>query len=143
MATAVLDSNVLIASRDGDDERCELSRTIIQKIDHGELPEVRVVSYVVVETLNLLHSRHSHRLALDTYDRLNQSAGFRIEHITESDFKKGTELFHRYSGLSFVDAVLVAYMRREGITYLYSFDSDFDALDSVTRLQTDANPFGP
>lgn len=38
--------------------------------------------------------------------------------------------------------VLIASRDRNEITYLYSFDDDFDAPDSVTRLQTDANPFG-
>lgn len=142
MATAVLDSNVLIASHDRDDERHESSRAIVRGIDRGELPEGRVTNYVVAETLNLLHSRHSHGLAVDTYDRLNRSAGVRIERVTETDFEQGSTLFRTYEGLSFVDAVLVAYMNRENITHIYSFDDDFDALDSVTRLGTDADPFG-
>jgi predicted nucleic acid-binding protein len=142
MPTAALDSNVLIASRDDDDSNHETSIEIVDGVDCGLLPTGRVIDFVVVEVLNLLHSRHSHQLAVDTYNRLKRSAGFQIEQTTETDFKSGVALFETYGGLSFVDAVLVAYMNRNEIPYLYSFDDDFDALDSVTRLQTDANPFG-
>ena len=50
-------------------------------------------------------------------------------------------LFRRYGEISFVDSTIAAYMEREGIEYLYSFDDDFDALDGVTRLDTADNPF--
>lgn len=38
--------------------------------------------------------------------------------------------------------VAVAYMMRERIDYLHSFDDDFDGLEGVTRLSTADDPFG-
>lgn len=35
------------------------------------------------------------------------------------------ELFEAYSGLAFGDATIAAYMEREEIEFLYSFDYDF------------------
>ena len=32
-------------------------------------------------------------------------------------------------------------MERVNIEYLYSFDDDFDVIDSITRLKTPDNPF--
>jgi predicted nucleic acid-binding protein len=32
-------------------------------------------------------------------------------------------------------------MERVHIEYLYSFDGDFDLIDSITRLETADNPF--
>jgi len=143
MPTALLDSNVLIASRNDDADNHNTSRAIVSSIDRGVLPRVRVTNYVVAEVLNLLHGRHSHELAIDTYERLDRGANFHIDHETKSDFECAVDIFRGWDGLAFVDALLVAYMQRQNIEYIYSFDSDFDALDSVTRLQTDANPFGP
>ena len=51
------------------------------------------------------------------------------------------ELFETYEGLSFGDATIAAYMGREEIERLYSFDDDFDALDGITRLETADDPF--
>lgn len=142
MPTAVLDSNVLIASRNGDADNYEVSSAIVDGIDRGVLPKARVTNHVVAEVLNLLHGRHSHELAVDTYERLERGVSFQIDRETKDDFERGVELFYTYSSLAFVDALLAAYMQRRNIEYIYSFDDGFDALDSVTRLQTDANPFG-
>ena len=51
------------------------------------------------------------------------------------------ELFETYEGLAFGDATIVAYMQRVNIEYLYSFDDDFDVIDSITRLETADNSF--
>ena len=51
------------------------------------------------------------------------------------------ELFETYEGLAFGDATVVAYMERENIEYLYSFDDDFDTIDAISRLETADNPF--
>jgi predicted nucleic acid-binding protein len=37
---------------------------------------------------------------------------------------------------------MAAYIQREGIEYLYSFDDGFDGIDEVTRLETVDNPPG-
>ena len=140
MPTAVLDSTVLIASRNADEY--EASSAIVDGIDRGVLPKARDTNYVVAEVLNLLYGRHSHELAVDTYERLERGASFEIDHCTKDDFERGVGLFHTYGGLAFVDALLAAYMQHRDIEYIYSFDDDFDALDSITRLQTAANPFG-
>jgi len=70
-----------------------------------------------------------------------ESTGFELVHSVQKDFHRAVELFETYDGLAFGDATIVAYMQREGIEYLYSFDDDFDAVGSVTRLATAANPF--
>lgn len=104
MPTVVLDSNVLIAARNDDADNHDIAKKILDGIDRGTLPEARITNYVVAEVLNLLHGRHSHGIAIDTYERLDRGVCFRLDHETEDDF---------------------------------------DALDSVARLRTDSNPFGP
>jgi predicted nucleic acid-binding protein len=58
-----------------------------------------------------------------------------------ADFNAAQALFRQYPALSFVDTTIAAYMKREEIEYLYSFDDDFDAVDGLTRLDIAANPF--
>ena len=141
MAVAVIDTGVLVAMADSDDEQHDVAMGIVRRIDHGDLPTARVTNYVALETLNWIHSRKRHEMAVETYERLNQSAGFELLHAAQKDFAEAVNLFQTYAGLSFGDATTVAYMQREEIEYLYSFDDDFDTIRGLSRLETPANPF--
>ncbi|MFD1635431.1 type II toxin-antitoxin system VapC family toxin (plasmid) [Haloplanus ruber] len=141
MSVVVVDTGVLVGMADTDDEHHGVAMDIIRGIDHGDLPTGQVTNYIVLETLNWIHNRKRHAKAVETYERLNQSAGFEILHAAQKDFPRAVELFETYDGLSFGDATIAAYMAREDIEYLYSFDDDFDTLGGITRLGTADNPF--
>jgi predicted nucleic acid-binding protein len=141
MAVAVADSNILVGMADADDEHHDVAMEIVHGMDHGDLPTGRVTNYIVLESLNWIHNRKRHAKAVETYERLNQSAGFEVLHAAQKDFHRAVELFETYERLSFGDATIAAYMEREGIEYLYSFDDDFDALEDITRLYWPDNPF--
>jgi len=141
MAVAVVDTGVLIGMADVGDEHHDVAMKIVREMDHGNLPTGRVTNYIVLETLNWIHERKRHQKALETYERLNQSAGFEVLHAAQKDFTSALSLFQTYQGLSFGDATIAAYMEREGIEYLYSFDDDFDTVEGITRLETANNPF--
>jgi predicted nucleic acid-binding protein len=141
MAVAVIDTGVLIGMADIDDEHHDIAMEIVRGIDHGELPTARVTNYIILETLNWIHTRKRHETAIETYERLNQSAGFEVLHAAQKDFTTAVDRFQTHESLSFGDATIAAYMEREGIEYLYSFDDDFDTVQGITRLETPDNPF--
>lgn len=139
--TALVDSNVLIDSRHDRSRRHDRARRIVAGIDSGTLPTARVTDYVLLETLNLLHSRSASQLAVDTQDRLAASRGFELVQSAQKDFDRAVELHEQFESLSFGDATIAAYMDRTECAYLYSFDDDFDALDWVARLESATDPF--
>ncbi|MFD1585605.1 type II toxin-antitoxin system VapC family toxin [Halorientalis brevis] len=142
MAVAVLDSNVLIDYKDtSSDARHEQAEEIVYAIDRGDLPTARVTNYVLLESLNWIHERQRHDIAVDLRNRLSDSAGFELVHSAQKDFYRAVELFETYDGFAFGDATIVAYMERADIEYLYSFDDDFDVIEDITRLDTADNPF--
>lgn len=141
MAVVVVDTGVLIGMADVDDEHHDVAMEIVGGMDHGQLPTGRVTNYIALETLNWIHNRKHHQKAVETYERLNTSAGFEVLHAAQKDFTSALSLFQTYDGLSFGDATIAAYMKREGIEYLYSFDDDFDTVADITRLETADNPF--
>jgi len=141
MAVALLDTNVLFASASARDEYHDRAQEIVRGIDHGELPEAIVTNYVVAETLNLSGEKLGADTANQMLDRLIEGAHFEIVHAPKADFNAGQALFRRYSELSFVDSTMAAYLDREDLEYLYSFDDDFDAIEGLTRLETADNPF--
>lgn len=141
MAVALLDTNVLFAAASARDEYHDTAQEIVHAVDHGELPEAVLTNYVVAETLNLTRERLGTEPANGMLDRLLEGVHFELAHAKQSDFATAQAVFRRYPSLSFVDATVVAYMRREGIEYLYSFDDDFDAIEDLSRLETVTNPF--
>ena len=142
MAVAVLDSNILIDYKDtSPDSRHERAENIIYAFDGGELPTARITNYVLLESLNWIHERRRHDIAVDLRTRLSDSAGFELVHSTQKDFHRAVELFETYDGLAFGDATIAAYMQRERIEYLYSFDDDFDTLDGIKRLNAAVDPY--
>jgi len=142
MAVAVLDSNILIDYKDTSaDNRHEQAEDIVYAIDSGNLPTTRVTNDVLLESLNWIHERQRHDIAVDLRRRLSKSAGFELVHAAQKDFHRAVKLFEAYESVAFGDATLIAYMEREGIEYLYSFDDDFDVIESITRLETPDNPF--
>lgn len=142
MAVAVVDSNILIDYKDtSPDTRHERAERIVYAIDAGDLPTARVTNYVLLESLNWIHERQRHDIAVDLQNRLADSAGFELVHCAQKDFHRAVDLFETEESLSFGDATIAAYMQRTGIQYLYSFDDDFDGIEGVTRLKTPDNPF--
>lgn len=141
MPVAVVDSNVLVDYKDTKSIAHRRAEEIVHGIDGGDLPTARVTDYVLLESLNWIHERQRHDIAIDLRDRLVESAGFELVHSPQKDFHRAMELFETYDGLSFGDATIAAYMQREGIEYLYSRDDDFDALEAITRLDTPDDPF--
>ena len=141
MAVALLDTNVLFATASARDAYHDRARELVRGIDHGTLPEAVITNYVVPETLNLTRETLGPEAANGMLDRLIEGTHFEIVHAPQADFNAAQAVFRRYPGLSFVDATIAAYMQRDGIEYLYSFDDDFDTVDDLTRLETADNPF--
>ena len=142
MTVAVLDSNILIDYKDTSaDSRHERAENIVHAIDRGDLPSARITNYVLLESLNWIHERRRHDIAVDLRNRLSSSAGFELVHSAQKDFHRAVDLFETYESLAFGDATIAAYMERETIEYLYSFDGDFGVIESITRLETPDDPF--
>lgn len=142
MPVAAVDSNILIEYKDTSSQRShDIAEAILLAIDRGDLPTVRVTDAVLLETLNWIHERARHDIAVDLRQRLGASAGFEIVHTAKKDFHRAVELFEAHDMLAFGDATVGAYMERADIEYLYSFDDDFDSLEWVTRLQSAENPY--
>ena len=106
-----------------------------------DLPKAIVTNYVVAETLNLSGEKLGAEAANQMLNRLIEGAHFEIVHAPKADFNAAQPLFRRHGELSFVDSTIAAYMDREDIEYLYSFDEDFDAVTDLHRLETAENPF--
>lgn len=141
MARVVVDANVLIAARLARDQDHDRAAAISRALDNGDLPKAVVPSDVVEEILNYLQARATHPIAVETLDAIIESSGFEMIHTPKHDFDAGRSLFRKYEPLSLTDAIIVAFMQRTDLEYIYSFDDGFDAVDGLSRLTTTENPF--
>jgi len=143
MPRVLVDTTVLFAAAYRRDSSHEAALPILRSIDDGTLPEAVVLDYVLAETLNGLTTHAGHDAAVGFLDRIEENARFHVDSLTADALATGKARFRRHEPLSFVDACIVAYMRTDGLDYLYAFDDDFDAVGDISRLDTATNPYEP
>jgi predicted nucleic acid-binding protein len=141
MPDALVDANVVFGARSARDQYHDPAAEIVAAMDRGDLPRGQVTNYTLPEILNPILKRAGYDRAIETLDFLTESGGFRVRHLAQDDFTRGRALFRRETGVEITDTILVAYMRRTGLEYIYSFDDDFDRFENITRLTTADNPF--
>jgi predicted nucleic acid-binding protein len=59
--------------------------------------------------------------------------GLRLPH--KRMYLRALDLYATYPSLDFEDVLTVAHMERQAIGELYSYDTDFDAIPSITRIE--------
>ncbi|MEF8776326.1 MAG: PIN domain-containing protein [Haloarculaceae archaeon] len=141
MPEVVVDSNVVLSARNANAERHETAQQIVAGIDRGELPRARVLNYVVPEILHPLQKRIRKEVAIETFDRLQESRGYELVHVPDCVHSEAERLYRLYEDPEWVDAIIAAYMASEDLEYVYSFDDDFDSYDWIMRLNSAVDPF--
>ena len=128
-----LDTNVLLRYFTGSEsEMAEAARRLLAAIERGE-EKVATSALVVFETVFTLQrsygvSREQVRAMVGDIISLPG-----IQFAEKRLCLKALELFVQYR-VSFADAYTVAHMNAREITEIYSWDMDFDRIESVTRV---------
>lgn len=132
---AVVDSVVLIAAMHRRDANHPGALPILKAADDGTIPPLVLTDFILAETLNYLTRKGGSSAGREALRRLESSRGFRVERISDAAFARAkTDVFGTIEGLSFVDALTVAYMFERGHAQLYSFDAGFDRVPGIARL---------
>ena len=88
-----------------------------------------------------MNERNGPAKATHLLDSLEEGAHFQLPYGSKSTVGHGRGLLRQHSGLSYGDAMQVAFMLEEDIRYIYSFDDDFDSVDGIDRINRGENPF--
>lgn len=129
-----MDTGVLVGAMLARDTYHEEATPIFNAVDAGEAPPVVVTEFILAETLNFLVSKGNSPIGRDALARLEASTGFKIERVPAGVVDRGkNESFQHFDGLSFVDALTVAFMEEHGLETLYSFDEGFDKVPDIVR----------
>lgn len=133
----VIDTGILIAAFNRRDSLHEQGWAIVSAADAGEIEPLVLHDFVLAETLNHLNRKVGSPAARDALRRLEASDGFRLVRLSDVVYSIGkNDVFPREAGLSFVDALTVAYMRENRIQVLYAFDKGFDGRAGIRRRKS-------
>lgn len=119
-----MDTSAFFAAADRDDRHHEEAASAIRgAIGRGEV--LLTHSFVVIETVALLHRRLGHDVATRFLADLD---AFRVEWVDEPLYRMAVERYAKSSrtGPSLVDCVSFAVMRRSRIRSVLAFDRHFD-----------------
>lgn len=136
MTHPFIDTNILIRFLTNDDpEKRARATALFEKVEQGEL-KVIVPVVVIAETVYVLSSPRLYHLPREQVfgmlDRLVRLPNFRARN--KRAVTNALDLYLN-SNLDFEDAFLVVSMLQSGSKNLYSFDTGFDRVAGIKRLE--------
>jgi len=132
-----LDANIFLRYLvSGDEKKARDCLALFQRVQAGD--EVVTTSEVIVaEVAYVLRSRAHYGLTpAEIGARLKPLLalrGLKLDH--KGACLRALEAWESHPAIDFEDALAVAHMERQGLTELYSYDTDFDRIGNVRRVE--------
>ena len=130
-----IDTNIFLRYLTNDDPvKAAACLALFQRLDRG-LEEATSSEAIIAEVVYVLSARSHYGLnGAEIRARLTPLLALRglvLSH--KRAYLRALDLYADYPELDFEDALTISHMERVGITDLYSYDSDFDPIPSITR----------
>ena len=132
----LVDSGVWIGGFNPKDVYYPKAKPILRAITEGKLGKILITNCIFNEIVTYLRRKVGSRLSIEVARALLDSEHVKIEHVDERIFNAAYHVFERYSELSFTDAVTVVTMLDRGVKRIFSFDSGFDRVKGIERLES-------
>lgn len=133
----ILDSNIFIAAWHTKDVRADKAIELIARISEDDaIKHVFITNYILIEITNFLSKKLPFEIVKDIFSYLTGADKIRIVYVDTLMENIIDDLFLGFKGrLSLVDCSLVVLAQELGISAIYSFDSGFDIVRGITRLE--------
>jgi predicted nucleic acid-binding protein len=131
-----LDTTVLISAAFSRERRHKEGGAIVTAIENGIVGRPVFTDYILDELITFIRRRKGPEESNEALDVMLYSPHLSFVKVEDRHFEAGLQLFRTYERLSLTDAISVAVMRDLGIGFIFSFDSGFDGIPSITRLTT-------
>jgi predicted nucleic acid-binding protein len=143
MEPRFLDTNVLLRyfTRD-DDEKAEAALALLTRVEQGEerIETLPTVIFETVFTLQRFYGVARPRIR----ELLLPVLRLRGLHLPGKNLlEDALDLYAQRPRLSFADAYHAVYLRKREQAEVYSWDTDFDGLAGITRIEPGATPEEP
>ena len=134
MARRFIDTNVFLRYLTRDDpskyERC---RAMFRKAIGGEI-EITTSGIVIAELIWTLSSYYRVPKA-DVIEKVSVIVGTESLFIPDKDVVADALVLYARKNIDYIDAYNAVFMKYEGLSEIYSYDEDFDALEEVQRRE--------
>ncbi len=129
-----MDSNVFVYHLAGDKRFGDIAAGILERIDDGE--EALTSTLVITQVCSYLRWKGRPNVIPGFLDYLLSTPGITKGETSIVDFASARSLqrLNRLPWKHWDDLVIVAQMRRFGVTEIYSNDSDYDKIPGIKRL---------
>jgi predicted nucleic acid-binding protein len=134
VASRFLDTNILLRYLTRDDEKkAEKALRLLLRVESG-LEQVVTSPMVIVETVFTLDKsyRVPRLLIKERLEAIISMRGLRLD--AKQVYYDALDLFVA-GRASFADAFNAAFMKSRRLTEIYTWDSDFDSMEGVTRVE--------
>ena len=137
MTTRLIDTNVLLRHLLADHSTHSSAATrLIREIEQGQ-QTAWTTSLTIAEVVFVLTSKRTYNLPRAFVRQallpLIELPNLKLAH--KRLYRRVFDLYITHPGLSYVDAYEAARVEQEQPPELYSFDTDFDAIPTVTRVE--------
>ena len=131
-----VDTNIFIRYFYGDaPEKADRCRQLFKLAQSGDA-EITTSESVVAEVVYVLSSNQMYGLSRqEIYDRLYAILALQGLKLSYKRIYFRALQLYRDHNIDFEDAMSAASMERQGIDELYSYDRDFDEIETVSRIE--------
>lgn len=136
MKIAFLDTNIIVRYIAGDDaDKMEACLNLLKAADKQEII-LETTQTIIAEVVYVLRSKKLYGLTAEEVKKrlmpILSIRGLKIEHRGESI--RALDLMCTYD-FDFEDGLSVAYMERQKLEEIYSYDRDFDRVEQLRRIE--------
>lgn len=132
---AIVDSGIFIGAKHKSDQYHSKSTSIINAFAQGKINEIYITDYVLLETVNFLLRKTNYNTALEAFNFLNNTDRIKITFIDNFKLTGIKKLFEEFDDLSVTDCSLILFAQSLNIKHIFSFDSSFDKVKGIERLE--------
>lgn len=133
---AIVDSCVFIGNFDKKDQYLKYASNIFKAFENRQIKRIYLTDYVALETLNFILKKVSQEDAESTMDYIFETENVNVLFIDGAAQDRIREIFKKHKGLSWTDCSLIYLSEKTGIRTLFSFDSMFDRVKGLERLES-------
>jgi len=131
-----VDTNIFLRHLTGDDPlKAQACFALFKKAQQNQI-QITTSETVIAEIIYILSSKTLYNLAREQIrarlEPLLSLPGLKLPH--RQTYLRALELYVSYS-IDFEDALSCAHMEREALKEIYSYDRDFDKIQTLKRLE--------
>lgn len=132
----IFDTGIWIGAKTQKDQYSQLALSLFQNFAEKDIEYVHITDYVITESINFLLIKERFETAFALLEYFLLTDRIKIRYVDELMFNRIKELFEKYENLSITDCSLLALSEELKIKEIFSFDSGFDKVKGIKRLES-------